>query len=428
MNGQQTTPQFRGLGRSEITAPEELTPVEQHLDAILASVEPLDPIELKISDALGLVLAEDVNSGEPVPAFANSAMDGYAVIAEDVAGASEEHPVHLEVAGEVAAGTRSLPSVEAGVAVRIMTGAPVPPGADAVVPVEVTSDRDDGGIAVHRPSAAGEFVRTVGEDIRAGQGLLRAGHRLRAQDIGLFASVGQSRVRCHPAPRVVVMSTGDELVPFERRPGAGLIRDVNGPMLAAQVREAGALPFSAGIVRDERKALMHAVDTNLGHADVMVVTGGASAGAYDLVRDAIGALGEVRSLKIAMKPGMPQIFGQIRGVPVFGLPGNPVSAYVSFEVFVRPVLRVLQGRHDLHRPAVQAVLDEEVETPPGKRTFLRVRLARRRDGRLVATPTGPQGSHVLTSVVQADGLAEIPESTMTASRGHLVSVRLLVES
>lgn len=421
-----TTPQFRGLGRDQVTLPEELTPVDRHRDEILAAVDPLDPIDLKISDALGLVLAADVNSSEPVPAFANSAMDGYAVIAADVAAATSDQPVRLQVAGEVAPGARSLPHLEQGTALRIMTGAPLPPGADAIVPVEVTGDAHGDSIAVFRPSAAGEYVRSVGEDIRAGQGLLRAGHRLRAQDIGLFAAVGQSRVRCHPAPRVVIMSTGNELVPFERRPGPGRIRDVNGPMLAAQVRDAGALPFSAGIVRDDRKALMHAVDSNLGHADLMVATGGASAGAYDLVRDAIGALGDVRSLKVAMKPGMPQIFGQIRDVPVFGLPGNPVSAFVSFEVFVRPVLRALQGRRDLHRPTVEAALDRLVETPPHKRTYLRVRLARRRDGRLVASPTGPQGSHVLTSVVQADGLAEIPADTTVAQRGQLVTVRLLV--
>ncbi|MDX1658517.1 MAG: molybdopterin molybdotransferase MoeA [Nitriliruptorales bacterium] len=417
---------FGGEGRTTITDAQELLSVDAQRAHVLEHLPEPDPIELKLADSLGLVLAEDVVSDEPIPAFANSAMDGYAVVREDHLDATGETPTRAAVLGTVPAGASEPTPIGSGEAVRIMTGAPLPPGADAIVPVEVT--REQGGtVEVFRAPRAGEFVRTVGQDVQAGQGLLAAGHRIRPADIGLLAAVGAGRVHCYPTPRVVIFSTGDELVPAAQRPGPGQLRDANGPMLAAMVRQAGAIPYSAGIVGDDRKALMHAFDSNIGHADMFLTSGGVSAGMFDLVRDVVGTLGTVWAHKVAMKPGMPQVFGMLGDVPVFGLPGNPVSSFVSFEVFVRPAIRTIQGRRDTLRPAVRARVTEAIDAPADKRTFVRVRL-RREGATWTATPTGDQGSHVLTSVVRADGLAEVPEDTTRVSEGDKLTVHLLVDS
>ncbi len=416
---------FPGLGRTEVTRAEELVPVGEHLDHVARRVPSFEPIELRAEETLGLVLAEDVVGEEPVPAFANSAMDGYAVDADDVAGAGPEDTAVLEVVGEVLAGAGELPEVEPGTTVRIMTGAPLPPGADAVVPVETTR-RAGVLVHVHAPVAPGRHVRGVGEDISPGEQLLSAGRRIRPADVGLLAAVGRSRVLCYPAPRVGVVTTGDELVPAHRTPGPGQIRDANGPMLAALVRQAGGIPHRTGPVGDDRSALTEALDSAVGHVDLVVATGGASVGTHDLLAESLARLGTVTTAKVAMKPGKPQVFGVVGGVPVFGLPGNPVSALVSFEVFVRPTLRTFQGRRDHHRPAVVARAAEPLPGAGPRRHYLRVRL-REEDGGWLASPTGHQGSHVLTSVVRADGLAEIPAGTEEVAAGEAVTVHLLVE-
>ncbi len=416
---------FHGSGRGEVVDPTTLVSVDRWREMILGDLPALDPIELRMQDALGLVLAAAVDNQEPVPSFANSAMDGYALRAEDAVGATVDEPVTLQVVGDVPAGASELPRVVTGTAASIMTGAPLPPGADAVVPVELTS-ASGADIAIHREPSRGDHVRSVGEDVAAGQQLLPAGHRLRPADIGLLAATGQTRVSVRPAPRVVILSTGDELVPAERRPGPGQIRDANGPMLMALVRQAGGLPYSAGIVADDLHAMTYAIDSNLGHADLLICTGGVSAGAYDHVEEVIARLGKVRSEKVAVKPGMPQVYGRIGDTPVFGLPGNPVSTFVSFELFVRPAIRALQGRTDGARPQVNAVLAEPLTAPPHKRAYVRVRL-KREDRRWVATPTGEQGSHLLTSVVRADGLAEVPEDVTRLEAGDKVVVHLLVD-
>jgi molybdopterin molybdotransferase len=416
---------FVGHGRAEVTDLGELISVEEHLQALLDLLPTPEPIELRLSDALGLVLADAVVSEVTVPAVANSAMDGYAVIARDTRASTVDKPVRLAVDGEVAAGVLDLPAVRPGRSVRIMTGAPVPPGADAVVPVETTSKLGV-DVGIHRAVEPGQNIRGPGEDLQPGQQLLARGRRLGPADLGVLAAAGVSRVRCIAPPRVVVISSGDELVPADQDPLPGQVRDVNGPMLAAMVKAAGAVPFSAGIVRDDRKALRYVLDTSLGHADLIVCTGGASAGTRDLLPEVIGSLGEVATSKVAMKPGMPQIRGRIAGCPVIGLPGNPVSAFVSFEVFVRPVIRSLQGRRDVQRPVVQAVAAEALRSTPGKRSFLRVRLARDGD-RWLARPTGPQGSHVVSSLARADGLAVIAEDVLEVPAGDPVHVHLLVE-
>jgi molybdopterin molybdotransferase len=416
---------FVGHGRTEVATPEELVTVEDHLADILRLLPRPEAIELRLMDALGLVLAEDVVSEVTLPSFPNSAMDGYAVVAADLDGATVDSPVNLSVVGEVLAGADSLPAVSPGRVVRIMTGAPLPAGADAVVPVETTSG-GQGQVAFHRAAEVGDNVRAPGEDLTPGQPLVAAGRRLGPADVGLLSAAGVTRVTCYPPPRVVVMSTGDELVPATQEPGPGRIRDANGPMLAAMVRTAGGIPFSAGIVPDDRKALMHAFDTNRGHCDLFVCTGGASAGTRDLLPDVIGAMGEVQTAKVAMKPGMPQIVGRIGDTPVLGLPGNPVSAFVSFEEFVRPAIRRLQGRRDVQRPTVQARATEPMSSPQHKRSFLRVRLGREGSG-WVCSQTGAQGSHVISSIAQADGLAVVPEDVTEVAVGDVVRVQLLVD-
>lgn len=416
---------FVGQGRQSVYTEDELLAVDTYREYVIRALPRPEPMEISTSESLGLVLGADVLAPEALPAFANSAMDGYAVRADDVAEAADGAPVDLRVIGEVVAGATADQAVGPGEAMRIMTGASVPPGADTIVPVEVTS-ADGNRVAVHRGSDPGQYIRPVGQDVSPGQRLLAAGRRVGPGDIALLIASGVTRVPCFPLPRVTVISTGDELVPADREPRNGQIRDSNGPMLAALVRQSGGLPYLGGPARDDRRSLVDAIESNLGHADVIVMTGGVSAGVRDLVADVVAHLGEAARFKVAMQPGMPQVVGRVADVPVLGLPGNPVSAFVSFETFVRPALRVLQGRRDLLRPAVTAVLGADVTSPPHKRSYLRVRMAR--DGaQWVATPTGHQGSHMISSIASADGLAEIPEDQTAMEAGARVTVHLLVE-
>jgi molybdopterin molybdotransferase len=418
---------FVGHGRDEVTLKEELVTVEEHLAAILAMLPTPEPIELRTADGLGLILAETATCEVTLPAVDNSAMDGYAVVADDLSAATRAQPVRLEVIGEIVAGGPETLTVARGTCVRIMTGAPIPPGADTVVPVELTVAEDDGGTAVfHLPPRVGDNIRHAGEDLVPGRELVAAGRRIAPADVALLSAAGVTRVVCLPAPRVVIMSTGDELVPAEREPEPGRLRDSNGPMLAAMVKATGGVPFVTGAIPDDEAALTEAFESNLGHADLFVCTGGASAGTRDLLPGVIGALGEVESVKVAMRPGMPQIRGRIGSTPVIGLPGNPVSSFVSFEVFVRPAIRALQGRRDVHRPTVVARAIEPLHAPAHKRGYLRVRLARDGAGWTVR-PTGAQGSHLISSIAQADGLAIVPEAVDEVRVGDEVRVMLLVD-
>jgi len=416
---------FVGRGQDEVTKASELTSVDAHLEAILAMLPNPEPIELRTADGLGLILAETATCEVTLPATDNSSMDGYALVADDLALATREQPVRLAVIGEVAAGAQYDLTVARGACVRIMTGAPIPPGADTVVPVELTVG-DDESATFHLSARVGDNIRRAGEDLVPGQELVAAGRRLAPADVALLSAAGVSRVVCVPAPRVVIMSTGDELVPAEREPQPGQVRDSNGPMLAAMVKATGGLPFVTGAIPDDRAALIEAFESNLGHADLFICTGGASAGTRDLLADVIGDLGEVHAVKVAMRPGMPQIRGRIGSTPVIGLPGNPVSSFVSFEVFVRPAIRALQGRRDVHRPTVVARVVEALHAPAHKRGYLRVRLAR--DGAAwTVRPTGAQGSHIITSIAQADGLAVVPEAVTEVRVGDEVRVMLLVD-
>ncbi|MFE5830169.1 gephyrin-like molybdotransferase Glp [Streptomyces sp. NPDC056488] len=422
----------------------DLWTVDEHLDDVLASVSPLEPIELQLLDAQGCVLVEDVTVPAALPPFDNSSMDGYAVRVADVAGATGEFPAVLTVIGDVAAGADGLPEVGPGQAARIMTGAPLPPGAEAVVPVEWTDGGTGGGAAtgmsaastapegaagevrVHRAAEARAHVRARGSDVRAGELALAAGTVLGPPQIGLLAAIGRGTVRVRPRPRVVVISTGSELVQPGEPLGPGQIHDSNSFALAAAARDAGALAYRVGAVADDAESLRSAIEDQLIRADLIVTTGGVSVGAYDVVKEALTGDGEVDFRKLAMQPGKPQGFGAIGAdrIPLLALPGNPVSSYVSFELFVRPAIRALMGVGDLHRPRVRAVLDVDgpLRSPAGRRQFLRGVYDRETGA---VTPVGGAGSHLIAALAHADCLLVVPEETESVEPGAELEVVLL---
>lgn len=396
--------------------------VEEHLQTVLAGVVPLDPIDLGLLDAQGCILEEDVAAPWPLPSFDNSAMDGYAVREEDVVDASPERPVTLRVIDDVPAGYRASVAVRPGSAIRIMTGAPIPDGADGIVPVEQT----DGGlpqVQVRAPVAVGAHIRRKGEDVPIGARMLRRGAVVGPREIAVLAAVGRARVSVHPRPRVVVMSTGSELVELGGVPVPGMIMDSNGPTIAAAVTEAGAVAYRVGPVKDDAASLVATLEDQLVRADLVVTTGGVSAGAYDTVKTVLSRLGSVDFVKVAMRPGMPQGHGLIGPdrTPIVTLPGNPVAAYVSFEVFVRPIIRRMLGYEQLHRPIVRATVLSPMRSPAGKRQFARAVLDVQ-DGRYVVSPLSAQGPHMFGSLASTNALIVVPESVTAVDTGAAVAV------
>ena len=406
----------------------ELTPVEEHLAEILATITPLTPTALGLDDIGGLVLAEDVSAVSALPSFDNSGMDGYAVRVEDVAAATEETPVTLPVTAEVAAGDTGAYALQPGTAIKIMTGAMLPHGAEAVVPVEWT----DGGsarVSIRAGAAYGNAVRLAGEDAKAGEVLVTAGTRLRPMHVAVIAAAGRGSVLVRPRPRVVVLSTGNELA----EPGTplvpGRIWDSNSFMLAAAAREAGCLAYRQAILPDHPDEVLPAIEDQLVRADLMVTTGGVSMGGeHDVVKAALQQLGTITFRKVAMQPGMPQGFGTIAlpaagdRVPIFTLPGNPVSAYVSFQVFARPAIAALQGYDGLGLERVQAELTGPLRSPAGRRSFLRGVLDRAA-GKV--TPLTGQGSHQIATLGKANALVVVPEWVVQMSEGDTAEVLVL---
>lgn len=401
---------------------EGLRTVEEARDGVLAKVAPLQPLELPLTEAYGCVLARDVVADVDIPAFASSAMDGFAVRSSDVAGATPASPVELKVAGRAAIGRRPEGTVGGGEAMRIATGAPVPAGADTIVPIENCRLGQD-VVRILAASPEGKHVRPAAEDVRAGEPLVSAGRRLQAPELGLLAAAGVSHPLVRPRARVVVLSTGDELIPPTQSPEFGQIHDSNAYTLFAALREAGAVPMLGGIVRDDVDALKDVVLSHMVQADAFVSSGGVSVGERDVVKAAFFRRGELDFYKVAMQPGMPQGFGHIEGKPYFGLPGNPVSVFVSFEVFIRPALMKMMGRRSLFRPEIGARLETAISGPRGKTQFARVRVKRTSEG-WVATPTGPRGSNLIATVARANGLAVIPQGVETAEAGTEVRVML----
>lgn len=399
-----------------------LLSVEEALARVLAAIPVLGLENVELTAALGRVLAETVQAGRDLPPWDNSAMDGYALRAGDVAGASHAQPARVTVLGEVPAGAVAKRAVGPGEGYRILTGAPMPPGADAVIPQEEVR-REGQSVVVSRPVPVGDFVRPRGEDILAGDVVLEAGTLLTPAALGVLAALGRPIVRVFQRPRVAILSTGDELVDLGAAAGPGQIANSNSYTLAAQVREAGGVPVTLGIARDAREELEERFRWGLG-ADVLVSSAGVSVGDRDFVREVMEKLGaELDFWKVSMRPGKPLTFGRLGGRPFFGLPGNPVSSMVTFELFVRPALRRMGGHTRLQRPRVRAGMIEALDNPGPRRGYLRVRLVEA-DGRIGARPTGDQGSGILRSMLLADGLAVVaPDARLRP--GDAVEVILL---
>ena len=408
-------------------APRMLTSVEDHLAEILSTIRPLPPTELGLSEAEGLVLAEDIMTAHPIPSFDNSAMDGYAVHARDIESASEQAPVTLPVVGEIAAGDTGAYALQPGTAIRIMTGAMLPHGTELVVPVEWTdgasSGRQSARVAIHTKAQPGHAIRLAGDDAKAGELLVPRGTRLKPMHIAAIAGAGYGSVPVRPRPRVVVMSTGNELA----EPGApivpGRIWDSNSFMIAAAAREAGCLAYRQGGVEDNAEDVLQTIEDQLVRADLLITTGGVSMGGeYDVVKSALQQLGTMTFRKVAMQPGMPQGFGTIGedNIPIITLPGNPVSAYVSFQVFARPAIGALQGDGKFRLPTVTAELTGPLRSPAGRRSFLRAVL----DGNKVTPLTG-QGSHQIATLSRANALITVPEWVVQMKDGETADVIVL---
>lgn len=396
--------------------------VAEALARVMAGVAPLPAEEVSLPDALGRVLAEDLVSGEDIPPFRNSAMDGYAVRATDLGGASRGAPVRLRVVGHGPAGYPASGSVTAGTAIRIMTGASLPPGADTVVRFEETDNRTD-EVAIFSAQRAWLNVREAGEDVRAGETVLRAGTALYPVEIGVLASLGCATVAVYRRPRVAILSTGDEVAALGDPVRPGQIRDSNSHTLAALVRRNGGEPQALGVARDSVGELTAALQAARA-ADLILTSGGVSVGDYDMVKDVLRAEGRIDIWQVRMKPGRPLAFGYLGDRPFLGLPGNPVAAYVSFEVFARPVILRQAGHATWKKPTVRARLAEAVDNRGGRQHYIRALVTPGPDTPIVR-PTGEQGSGVLTALVRANALLVVPDGVEHLPEGALVDVEML---
>ncbi len=399
--------------------------VEEYLERILRRIEPMAPYDQPLMEALGLPLAADVHAPVSLPVFDNSAMDGYAVAFLDVAEASAERAVHLPVTGEIAAGATTIREMAPGTAVRIMTGAATPRGCTAVVPFEWTEE-EDGEVRIHQAPTEGQHIRRAGEEIRSGDLLLRRGEVIGPRQLGLLAAVGLGRVPTAPRPRVVVMSTGSELVEPGRPLGPDSIYDSNSYLLAAAVRAHGCTAYRVEASSDDPAAFTEALSDQLVRADLVVTSGGVSKGTHDVVKEVLRELGTVEFLEVAMQPGKPQGFGVVGedATPIFTLPGNPVSSYVSFEMFVVPALRKLTGHDPVERRLSTAVAQTSMRSMAGKRQLVRALLERDAAGSRV-TPVGGTGSHLIGGLAQANALIVLGEDVTRVDQGEQVPVLVL---
>ena len=408
-----------------------MKPLAEVQAAVLAAVPRLEPIEAGLADALGLVLAERVTAPEAVPPFPNTAMDGYAVQATDTSGASEEHPVRLQVVGELAAGHAPTVAVAPGQAIRIMTGAPMPDGADSIVMVERTARDGDDGVSVTLEVEPGRHVRRAGGDLEAGDVVFEPGEVLTAARIGVLATVDARRVRAYPRARVGVLSTGDELV--ESGPLApGKIRDSNRPMLLAQLAGAGADAVDLGSAHDDEVFMTTTLRDAVGRCDAVITSGGVSVGDFDYVSDALERIAaddprgdsRVDWYQVAIKPAKPLCFAMVQGTPVFGLPGNPVSSFVSFELFARPALRQMMGHRQTSRPQVRATAADAMPRKIDGKLHLDRVVVDVVDGRYVAAAVRSQESNALAASAAANALALVPDGEGVAA-GDDITVMLL---
>ncbi|MEK7824996.1 MAG: gephyrin-like molybdotransferase Glp [Nitrospirota bacterium] len=396
--------------------------VKEALKAILANITISGIEKVGILDSLGRVLAEDIVAKRDHPPWDNSAMDGYAVIFNDIRGASKKAPAAIKVIGEVPAGRMPAVKIGRGEAVKIMTGAPMPEGADTVVRVEDT-EPSGSMVSIFKECERGENIRRRGEDVKSGDLVIEKGKKIRPAEIGMMASVGRAFIYVHQRPRVAVMSTGDEIADLDEEVSPEKIINSNSYALRSLAMDAGCIPSLLGIARDNKEDLTRRLRDGL-TSDVILISGGVSMGDYDFVKDVLAEMGmEMKFWKVSMKPGQPLAFGTIMGKPVFGLPGNPVSAMVSFYQFVMPALKKMGGQKALYLNTIDAISDEDLEKKKGRTYFMRA-VIDNRDGVYHARSTGDQGSGILTSMVKADGFIVIPEDSGPAKAGDTVKVQL----
>lgn len=403
--------------------------VDEAKERILRHFHPLEQERVPILEALDRVLAEDIYSDIDIPPFANSAMDGYALRSLDTAGASRKSPVTLKVVADLAAGYTTEVEVAPGMAIRIMTGAPLPEGADAVVRFEDTSEGLRGSwgptVEVYKEVSPRENVRPAGEDIRRGELVLAKGTVLRPQEIGVLASLGRPEVEVIRRPRVAILATGDELVGIEEELGPGKIRNSNEYSNTALVLRYGGIAVRLGIAKDRVEDIKAKIQKGLeAQVDLFLTSAGVSVGEYDVVKEVLASEGEIEFWQVCMKPGKPLAFGHIQGVPLIGLPGNPVSAMVAFEQFVRPAILTMLGKRAKEKPEVEVIVDEDV-TNSGRRGFMRAIVTRQEDGYHARVVSGPRGSGVLTSMVRANALLIVPEGTTLVKAGERLRAQML---
>ncbi len=404
---------------------DEYLTVKDALSTVLTAVSILPAERVPLLDALGRVLAEDVVAQDSLPPFTNSSMDGYAMRAADLVGATVDSPAALRVIGDVAAGAMPTMTVTAGTAVRIMTGAPVPMGADAVVPVEDTNEawRDaerplPTQVEIRRQVQAGDYLRHPGEDIEAGIIVAKKGHLIRPQEVGVLASLGNHHVSVVRRPKVGILATGDELIDIEKPLTPGKIRNSNGYTQTAQILALGAEPFPLGVARDVEDDVRQRLQMGLDAAvDLFISSAGVSVGAYDVVKAVLDEAGGVNFWRVRMRPGKPLAFGRYHGVPYLGLPGNPVSAMVSFERFARAAILKMAGHVHLDKPQIRVTIQEDISSD-GRESYIRAVVKREKDGGgYTAVTTGGQGSHMMTSLLKANALLIIPEGVKKVSAG-----------
>ncbi|MCX5854361.1 MAG: molybdopterin molybdotransferase MoeA [Deltaproteobacteria bacterium] len=400
--------------------------VEEALTRILEAIFPLPLEKVNILDALGRVIGEDVHASRNIPPKDNSAMDGYAVRWQDTFGATQKHPALLTVIEDIPAGAIPHKSVGPGEASRIMTGAPVPDGADAIIKMEDT-EKDGQKVRIFTAAHQGLDIRNAGEDVHEGEKVIHRGDVVRPAEIGMLAALGRSFISVHQRPVVAVLATGDELVDIDESPTPWQIVSSNSYSIAAQISECGGIPLQIGIAKDTREDLVAKFKAAL-RADLIISSGGVSVGDYDLVKDIMKEVGNnMQFWQVAMRPGKPLAFGSLEGIPIFGLPGNPVSSMVSFEQFVRPSILKMTGHKNLFRKTVKATLKEDITKKEGTRHFIRAKVDYE-NGQYTVSTTGEQGSGILKSMVRANGLIVLPEDATSVKAGGKVAVQLIDRS